>query len=132
MTTANTNLSTAGGVYSVVESLPLPAGKWVVHADNTMVNFGPSDYTRCQLFSGATGLPGGHAAMVGDPQLFGSQGPGAYVATVSETDGVVLTAPGTVSLECGHDNPNGSTPYIDAGAVLWAHHAASLAQLSTP
>jgi hypothetical protein len=132
MTTANTNLSPVGGLNTVIESLTLPAGKWIVHADNTMVNFGPSDYTRCGLFRGTTALPGGHASMVGDPNAFGAQGPGVYVATVSETNGIVLSVPTKVSLGCGHDTSNGSTPYIDAGATMWAHRATSLVQLTTP
>ena len=130
-TTSSTNLSSTGGVYTVIETLTLPPGKWVLQADNTMVNFGPSDYTRCVLFSGSTGL-NGHASMVGDPNASGAQGPGVYVATLSETSSVKLSATTKVGVQCGHDNTNGSTPYIDSDATLWAHRAKSLVQLTTP
>jgi hypothetical protein len=53
-TTSNNNLNAAAGVQTTIEALTLPAGKWVVHADNTMVNFGAADIARCTLFSGAT------------------------------------------------------------------------------
>ena len=130
-TTASTNLSSFGGVQTVVESLKLPKGSWVLHADNTIVNYGPSDYARCTLFSGATNSTA-HAAMVGDGAQSGNQGPGTTVATLSETDSVTLTSGTVVSVQCEHDISNGAVPYVDGDATLWAHRATSLVQQTTP
>src|SRR5215470_12707023 len=43
----NVPISTSGGVETPIMALRLPAGHWVLHADQTMVNFGPSDYGGC-------------------------------------------------------------------------------------
>lgn len=116
-TTANTSLSSTGGVETVIESLSLPAGKWMLHADNTVVdNVGGID--RCALFSGAT-LLDQHA--VSGPPILGD----------SETAGAVLTKTTTVSVECESD-ASGEGAYIDAGADLWAHKVSSLVSLTTP
>ena len=124
-TTSNTNLNATPSVQTTIEALTLPAGKWVVHADNTMVNFGAADIARCTLFSGAT-LLDAHASDVGS-----STGV-SEVATASETGSVILTANTKVSVQCEHDTSNGSSTYVDADAVLWAHRATSIVQLTTP
>lgn len=125
---SNTNLSTVGGVNTTIVSVSLPAGSWVLSADATAVNFGPSDYTRCKIYNGSTFLTQA-TTMVGDQSLPGNMGPGAYVASVG-TIGTIKTATAvTASLECSHDNatPSGdAVPYIDADAVLWAHRSAGL------
>jgi hypothetical protein len=133
-TTGNTPLGSTGGAYTSIESFSLPKGKWVLHSDATMINFGPSEFVRCGIFAGATDL-GTHAAMVGDPSQLDNQGAGALGQTVSGTSAVTLTAASTtISLQCEHDTQNGASeqPYIDANANLWAHKATSLVILSTP
>jgi hypothetical protein len=126
-TTASTNLSASGGVSTVVESMKVPKGTWVLHADNTVVNFANSDYTRCALVSGTTSL-NAHATMVG-----GSGGAGSVVlATLSETASVTLTSGTIISVQCSHDSTNGATPYVDTGAVLWAHRGTSVVATTTP
>ena len=127
-TSASTNLSI---VNTVVESMKLPKGTWVLHADSTVVNFGPSDYARCTLFSG-DGAVNAHATMVGNQGQTGSQGPGIILGDLSETGSVTLTSGTVISLACSHDNGNGSTPYIDAGSVLWAHRGTSVVSTTTP
>ncbi len=111
--------------------MKLTKGTWVLHADNTVVNFGDSDYTRCALISGTTSL-NAHATMVGNPGGPGSQGPGTILATLSETASVTLTSGTVISVQCSHDTSNGSTPYVDTGAVLWAHRGTSVVATTTP
>ena len=54
------------------------------------------------------------------------------MATMSETGSVTLASGTVVSVQCEHDDTNGSVPYIDGDAVRWAHRATSLVQLTTP
>ncbi len=129
-TSGNTNMSASGGVHTTVLSLTLPAGSWVLHGDETVVNFGASDYARCGIVSGGTSLDT-HATMVGQPGISGSWGPASFVSTVSETDAVVLTKATTVGIYCEHDHTNGSKPYVDADADLWAHRAGSLFEVAS-
>ena len=127
-TSASTNVSI---VPTMVESMKLPKGTWVLHADSTVVNFGPSDFARCTIFSGG-GAVNAHATMVGIQGETGSQGPGTILADLSETGSVTLTSGTVIALECSHDDGNGSTPYIDTGSVLWAHRGTSVVSTSTP
>jgi hypothetical protein len=119
-TTANTNLSSTGGAETVIESLSLPKGKWILHADNTVVDFTGGIIDRCAIFSGATSLDS-HAVSGGLGAIFGD----------SESAAAVLTGTTTVSVQCEADS-SGSTAYIDAGADLWAHKASSLDSETTP
>jgi hypothetical protein len=130
-TSSGTNLSTTGGVHVTLVTLTLPAGSWVVSSQTTIVNFGPSDYFRCQITAGGVEIGSG-TTMVGDPNLFGAQGPGVYVAGRGLIGWVTTKSSLSVSLNCWHDNdtPDGyGPPYVDGGAVLWAHKSR---QLSSP
>ena len=122
-TTSNTNMSATPGVQTTIEALTLPAGKWVVHADNTMVNFGALDIDRCTIFSGSN-LLDAHATNIGNTA--------SEVGSASETGTVVLAAATKVSVQCEHDTANGSSSYVDADAVLWAHRATSIVSMTTP
>lgn len=128
----NINISTTGGVETPIMTLRLPAGKWVLQADQTMVNFGPSDYSGCTIADTVNSDLNAHGAMVGDPNAVGALGPAAFVATMSETAAVSLSAPTTVTITCSHQNTNGATPYINSNADLWAHRSSNLVITQLP
>jgi hypothetical protein len=125
-THSNINISTTGGVETPIMTLKLPAGNWVLHADQTMVNFGPSDYAGCTIADTSNSDLNAHGSMVGDPNAAGAQGPAAFMGSLSETTAVSLSAPTTVTITCSHQNTNGATPYINSNADLWAHRSANL------
>jgi hypothetical protein len=131
-TNHNINLSGTGGVSTPIMTLRLPAGKWVLHADQTMVNFGPSDYAGCEIGDTANSDLNAHNNIVGDPNATGAQGPAPFVDTLSETAAVSLSAPTTVTITCGHNNTNGATPYINSNADLWAHRSSNLVITQLP
>jgi hypothetical protein len=121
------NLSTTGGTPVTITSMTLPSGAWVVSADPTVVNFGPSDYFRCLITENGVQVAGG-ATMVGNPNLPGNQGPGVYVAGRPLIGGFKTSTSVTLALVCAHDHntPSGEPPpYVDRGAVLLAHRSAS-------
>jgi len=126
--TSNKSLGTTGGTRTVIASAAFPAGSWVLTLHATMVNFGPSDYGRCELYQGATAIAGA-TATVGDPAQAGNRGPASLVSTLSLAYGVTLAAPTTMSVQCSHDSTNGSTPYVDASASLVAHKSPALLDL---
>jgi hypothetical protein len=126
--TANINLSTVGATPTTIVSMTLPPGSWVVASEESAVNFGPSDYLRCNIMRGGASLVG-NTTMVGDNSLPGAMGPGTYVATLGSIARFTSANSTTVSLACNHDTgtPSGNgPPYIDAGATLWAHKATKL------
>ena len=131
-TNHNINISTAGAVETPIMTLRLPAGKWVLHADQTMVNFGPSDYAGCEIGDTANSDLNAHNNIVGDPNATGAQGPAPFVDTLSETAAVSLSAPTTVTITCSHQNTNGATPYINSNADLWAHRSSNLVITQLP
>lgn len=118
-------LSTSGGASTTVVSAALGAGSWVLSSNATLVGWGPSDYTRCSLYSGNTVL-GGATTMIGNPAS--GAGSGTYVATVSVHGSFTSSTSTTVELRCGHDTDRaaGSAPYVDPQATLWAHQTDSL------
>jgi hypothetical protein len=108
-----------------VLSRKLQAGSYVVSGSVTLVDFGASDYTRCQLTLDDTVLAAS-AAMVGDGAAPGNHGDGALVVPMTVQSGVVVpSAGGTLSLRCWHDDI-GTTTYVDGGPVLTAHRTGSL------
>lgn len=109
--------------------MTLPAGRWVLHADLSVYNKGPSDFVGCVI--GSTGTPNlnAHHTIVGDPTLKGNVGAGSLMAIISETAAVTAKTSTQVFVRCEHDNAHGSAPYIDAGADLWAHQSAYLVKL---
>jgi hypothetical protein len=123
--TARVDLAAAGGSPTTIASAKVAAGKWVISGFATLVNFGPSDYTRCDLARGTTHL-GQASAIIGDGAKAGSAGPGAYVGTLYVIATVTSPVPFTASLRCFHDKttPSGNAgPYVDADASLWLHRA---------
>ena len=128
----NIPISTSGGVETPIMTLQLPAGHWVLHADQTMVNFGPSDYAGCTIGDTSNSSLNTHRTMVGDPNASGGQGPASFVTVLSETAAVSLSAPTTVTILCEHDTSNGAIPYIDSSADLWAHRSSNLVITQLP
>ncbi len=127
---SNTNLSTTGGPVTPVVEVKLPVSAsgthFVLSAQGDLVNFGPSDYTRCSLVVKGTQVAT-VSTIVGDPSASGAQGPAAFVSPFSLTGGVNVPAAGaTAVLECSHDDTNGATPSVDVGASVWAHQTQSL------
>jgi len=123
-TQAQTPLSTTHDKTTVLTQ-HLRAGSYVVSATASLVNFGASDYTRCQITLGDTQLTA-VTALVGDGTATGNHGDGAIVMPMPLQSGVVVPAGGDVlSLRCWHDH-DGVSEYVDGGPVLAAHRSDSL------
>lgn len=125
-TTASTFLPSSGGAEATVSSLNLPAGKWIIHADDSAVGLNQtSDVVRCWLVAPG-GVHVGHATQAGNAQNF------PLVASLSDTVGIQLATAGTVYNTCSHDNSTGGTYWIDADATMTAHKTGSLTLTTTP
>jgi len=129
-TTHNINLSTTGGQETPIITVTFPTAStpehYVIAAQGDLVNFGPSDYTRCELVVGTSTIAN-VSTIVGSPTAKGSMGPAGYLSPFALTGGATVPASGgTAMLECDHDNTDGATPYVDSDASVWAHNAASL------
>jgi hypothetical protein len=124
-----TPLDARASHWTLILDLSLPAGAWIVHAEQTIVNVGPPDYARCVIAMDGQGGP--QNALVQQSTYVGDKGPTA--AVLSETAAVTLGQKATVGVFCDHDNaaPGSITPYVDPGADLWAHQSASLATTHT-
>jgi hypothetical protein len=127
---ANKNLSNTGGVLTPILTVQLPASakgrQYVLAAQGDLVNFGPSDYTRCQILVNGTQIAA-VSTMVGSPTTGGNRGPASFLSPFSLTGGAnVPAAGGTATLRCWHDTTNGATPYVDASTSIWAHQTGSL------
>jgi hypothetical protein len=92
-----------------------------------MVGFGASDFARCNLKLNGTPIAG-ESMTVGDPTM-----PGAAVVASGNLSSFTLVGAanvpasgGHVTLVCEHDTTNGSFPYVDAAASMWAHQTDSL------
>jgi hypothetical protein len=106
-------------------TVALPAGQYVLSAYGDLVNFGPSDFTRCQVVVNGAEIAS-VSTIVGDQGLR-NRGPAGYVSPFSLAGGVkVGNAGATATLQCWHDSPNGAGPYVDGGATLMAHRTESL------
>lgn len=121
-TTTGVHLSATGGILTTIATLNLPPGAFVLHASGDLVNFGPSDYTRCQIFVAGTQIAA-VSTSVGDPSVSGARGPASRLSPFALTGGAVNPTTSTVlaALRCSHDVSNGATPYVDPDASLWAH-----------
>jgi hypothetical protein len=120
------NISTTGGVETPIMSRTLPAGHWVLHADQTMANLGPSDFGGCSIGDTSNHNLNTHRTVVGNPNLAGAKGPSPLSTVLSETAAVSLSASSKITVFCEHDNSNGATPFIDPNADLWAHRSSRL------
>jgi hypothetical protein len=120
------NLSAFGGVRTPIVSVFLHHGQYVLSASGDLVSYGPSDYARCDLVVNGTEIAS-ESTVVGDPTQPGNVGPSALLSTVTLTGGVFVHGPGGfATLQCWHDNTNGSRPYFDGGGSLWAQRTNSL------
>jgi hypothetical protein len=110
--------------WTLILDLSLPAGPWVLHAEQTIVNVGTPDYARCVIATDDQGSPQG--ALVQQSAYVGAKG--ATAAVISETAAVTLQQKTTIGVFCDHDAPalNANSPYVDPGADLWAHQSGSL------
>ncbi len=126
-TISNKSLSPTGGVGTTIATLNLPPGAFVLHASGDLVNFGPSDYTRCGIFVAGT-VVASVSTLVGNPSASGNQGPAGFLSPFALVGGAVNPTTTTVSaaLRCSHDHTNGATPYVDSSASLWAHKTSGL------
>jgi hypothetical protein len=125
-TTTNEHLGATGGVPTTIITLNLPPGAFVLHASGDLVNFGPSDFTRCQIFVAGSQVAA-VSALVGSPTAAGNQGPAGLLSPFALTSGAVNATTSTVQavLSCEHDH-TGATPYVDSSASLWAHKTGGL------
>jgi hypothetical protein len=124
---ANKNLSTAGSTNTSILTVQLPESptrtQYVLAAQGDLVNFGPSDYTRCGIVVNGKQVAA-VATMVGSPSASGNRGPASFLSPFSLTGGARVPASGgTATLRCSHDTTNGAIPYADAWTSLWAHQA---------
>jgi hypothetical protein len=109
-----------------VLAVTLPPGRWVLHADVSVYNKGPSDFVGCVIGDTDTPSLNAHRTIVGDPTLKGNVGPAPLVGLISATAAVTIKTATRVFVKCEHDTARGASPYIDQGADLWAHQAAYL------
>jgi hypothetical protein len=108
-----------------VLSRHLPGGGYVVSGSVSLVGFGASDYTRCQLALDDAQLAAS-TALVGNGAAPGNHGDGALVVPMTMQSGVAVpSGGGTLTLRCWHDHA-GTSPYVDGGPVLVAHRAGAL------
>jgi hypothetical protein len=116
-------LGGVGGVWTPILHLRVPAGHWVLQAEETIVNVGGSDYARCAIGESSKDAWNEQSTFVGDT------GSATMADVIAETAAVTLPKPATVTVFCEHDTTTGYSnyPYVDAGADLWAHPAARLA-----
>ena len=107
-----------------VIAMTLPPGNWVLRAEESVYNKGPSDFVGCMIGDADTASLNSHRAIVGDPTIHGNVGPAPLMTVISETAAVSLKVPTRVFVRCEHDTARGASPYIDPGADLWAHQSA--------
>lgn len=122
---ATTPLSTTGGVFTTVLTAKLPVGNWVLSASGDLVDYGPSDYTRCRITVGGQQVAY-VTTIVGDGTSGGS-GPAGIVSPFSLTGGDSLAKPATARLQCWHDATRTTSAYVDTDATLYVHKTGSLA-----
>jgi hypothetical protein len=119
------NLSYEAKTRVPILAVALPAGMYVLTVHGDLVNFGPSDFTRCQVVVNGAEIAS-VSTIVGDQGLR-NRGPAGYVSPFSLAGGVkVGNAGATATLQCWHDNANGAAPYVDRGATLVTHRTDSL------
>jgi hypothetical protein len=110
--TAAVTLSTTGGTNTTVATMTnIPAGKYLIQAEASLVNFSTPDYMRCELVVGTT--------VHGTTQSAGSSGTADFpVGHLTTSAAVDLSAPTNASLRCSHDT-TGPTPYAE-NVRIWA------------
>jgi hypothetical protein len=116
-TTINKNINVAANTPTTIVSVTLPAGAWVITADATTASpAGEGNILRCGVYRGTTRLD------------VSSRNTSPFVGALSATAALKTTSAFVASLKCSQDDAvSGSPNYVDAGATLWAHKAASLA-----
>lgn len=120
---SSTFLTQTPGYNTTVLSVQLPAGQWVLSSRASLVNFGPSDYTRCQLVSNDIQV-GAATAFIGSDSTF--------VSTIAITGAFSSDDVATVELRCGHDVFSSNPPYVDPHVTIWAHRSNDLQIIELP
>jgi len=107
-TTTAVTLPDAGGQWTPVLDVIVPAGVWIVHAKATAVNFAYAlDFVRCRLRIGTKQLD------ASTTQIGGAPG----VATMVTQGAITTTVTRVFNFECEHDYAV-SGEYLDPGASL--------------
>ena len=91
-----------------------------MHASGDLVNYGPSDYTRCQIWVSTTPIAG-VSTLVGEPSQPGAIGPAGLLSPFALVGGTSNATRVSAALCCEHDDSNGAYPYVDGAASMWAH-----------
>lgn len=104
------DLSSSGGVPTTVQSANVPAGRWVVQAKTSLVNFGAADFARCVILVDGTNVNGAGT-------MIGQAGGMPAVATVSNLAVVKTTLTKNFSVACFHD-ADGSGLYVDPDGAM--------------
>jgi len=121
-----TYLSPTGGVRTTVMHMRLPQGAYVLTASGDLVNFGPSDFTRCQITVNGNQVAA-VSTKVGEPGAPGANGAAGSLEAITMTGGAFVGPWGAdVDVRCWHDYTNGAQPYFDNRGSLWAHRTDSL------
>jgi hypothetical protein len=106
--TGATNLGITGGVATPIATLSnIPAGKYLISAEASIVNFGAPDYLRCGLLLATTAYPGStvSAGVAGAANF-----PVGHLTTSIAVD---LAAATNATLRCSHD-AGGINPYAES------------------
>ena len=107
-TTTAVTLPDAGGQWTPVLQVTVPAGVWMVHAKATPVNFAfVADYVRCRIRIGTKQLDASATSVGGAPAA----------ATVVNQGAITTTVTRVFNFECEHDY-GVSGEYLDPGASL--------------
>ena len=109
-TSAQINLPTAGGEFTLVLQLAVPAGRWVILAKTQAVNFSASEIVRCILTKGTTQIDGAGTEV-------GSASSRPLVAILVNQAVTKTTATTNISYKCGHDEAQAGI-YLDPGSSL--------------
>jgi hypothetical protein len=121
-----TDLSETGLTSTNIATLTgIPAGKYLITAELSIVNFGLPDYLRCNLRVGTTVYPGAtvSAGVNGVANL-----PVGHLTTSAPVD---LADTTNATLQCSHDE-NGTKPYVDPGMRITAIRTGDLVTQTAP
>ena len=120
-----TDLSETGQTSTNIATLTgIPAGKYLITAELSIVNFGPPDYLRCNLRVGTTVYPGATVSA-------GDTGPNLPVGHLTTSAPVDLADTTNATLQCSHDG-NGIKPYVDPGLHINAIRTGDLVTQTAP
>ena len=121
-----TNLGVTAATMTDIATLTgIPAGKYLIAAELSIVNFGLPDYLRCRLMVGATPYPQATvtAGVNGVANL-----PVGHLTTSAAVDLSNMT---NATLQCSHDT-GGLNPYVDPGMHITAIRTGDLLTQTAP